>query len=850
MLFLYASYRCEADEAVSSKVLENGLVVLAARSPAKDLATIDVKITAGSAAEGRRLGSGISHFVEHMVFKGTKTRLAGDIEREVKSYGGFMNGSVSPDLVDYHITLPSKNIPQALGILKDMLLNAVFDPAEFAREREVILKEMRLTNDEPQSKIIKILNATAYRIHPYRHPIIGYEALFQKLGRDDLVDFYNSAYVPNRIVIAVVGDVDPGSAISAVEREFDDFRASVYGNAWPLSAEPLQIDKRAYAEEAETTLAYMALGFHSTALTDEDLYALDVLSIILGRGDNSRLNTAVYKAKGLVHAVSAANFTPRDPGLFIITAILDPVNLDKASAAIREEVNKLKAGPATDDELEAARRIVLADYIYNRETTEGMADDMASNYILTGSADFSERYLAGVRSVSREDVMRVANLYLTDTNLSEVRLVPKGMKPNTANYTGAAALAGDKFDKVTLDNGLRIIFYKNPASPSVSITVAMLGGCMAETYDDNGISGMTARMLFKATRSRKQSQLLGAIQKMGGDADSFSGMSSFGFKIKFLKENFDEIVAIVKDVLVNATFPEDELEREKARTIAMIQEEDDDIFGRGLNAMRKGVFPGSPYGLRYLGGKASIARMTKRELVDFYTKYFTAANMVIAVSGDIEVAQARKKFTAAFSDIRKGAPAPIAKRPGTPLAYSSETITMEREESLVIQGFRSAGLKDDDRYALEVLGSVLSGQSGRIFSGLRDKLGLAYSLGCVQKLSMDTGFFAFYAATSKDKIPEVKKALAKEILDARRGPMPDRELDLARLELSTKYRVDLQLNEYVSSAGAMEELCGLGCERIFAYADAIDNVTAADVHRVAEKYIDPGHSAEVVISPQ
>lgn len=823
---------------------------MAARSSAKDLATVNVKIMAGSSEEGRYLGSGISHFVEHMVFKGTRTRPPGEIEREIKSYGGFINGSASLDLVDYHITLPSGKIPQALAILKDMLLNAVFDPVEIERERQVILKEMRLKNDDPQSKLFRILSSTAYRAHPYRHPTIGHETLFKNLSRDDLVGFYNSAYLPNKMVITVVGDIDPNEVIKEVEGVFRDFRISAYGNTAPPPVEPMQIDKRTYTEEADTTLAYLALGFHSTSLTDEDLYALDILSIILGRGDNSRLNTALYKAKQLVYSVASANYTPRDPGIFLITAILDPKNADEAYEAIFEEVNKLKTGPVTEDELEAARRSVLADYIYKRDTTEGMADDISSNYMLTGSADFAERYLNGVRAVSKDDIRRVANKYLKETNLSEVRLVPRGTIPGAVKASGLLPLTADRFDKITLANGLRIVLYKNPASPSVSVTVAMLGGCMVETDSDNGISGMTARMLFKGTRSRKQHELLGAIQNMGGDADSFSGMSSFGFTIKSLKENLDDIIAISKDVLVNATFPEGELDKERSRTIAMIQEEDDDIFTRGLNAIRKNVFPGSPYGLRYLGSRESVAKMSRSDLVDFYTKYFTGGNMVIAMSGDIDVEPVRKKLSAVFSDIRKGGPVTGARIPGTPLAASSETITMERQESLVIQAFRSAGLKDDDRYPLEVLGSVLSGQSGRIFSGLRDKLGLAYALGCVQKLSMDTGFFAFYAATSKEMIPEVKKALAEEILDARKKPMPEEEIAIARLELSTKYRVEAQSNEYISSTGALEELCGLGCDRVFSYVNEIEKVTAADVHRVAEEYIDPGRSAEVVISPQ
>jgi len=169
-------------EAVSLKVLGSGLVVLAKECPPRELVSISVKITAGSSLEGEYLGSGISHLVEHMVFKGTKTRPAGAIEKEVKSYGGFINGSTSQDLTDYYITCQSRYFDKALSLLKDMLQNAVFDPAEFEKEKEVILKEINLRDDEPTACLVRILNETAYLEHPYKYPPIGYEAPFRRLA--------------------------------------------------------------------------------------------------------------------------------------------------------------------------------------------------------------------------------------------------------------------------------------------------------------------------------------------------------------------------------------------------------------------------------------------------------------------------------------------------------------------------------------------------------------------------------------------------------------------------------------------------------------------------------------------
>nr|HPM43219.1 insulinase family protein [Candidatus Omnitrophota bacterium] len=602
--------------------------------------------------------------------------------------------------------------------------------------------------------------------------------------------------------------------------------------------------------EMDTTLGYLALGFHSTALTDEDLYAMDILSMALGRGDNSRLNKTLYKNKGLVHTVSAWNYTPKYPGLFVVTAILPPDNAEKTAVSVLEEIEAVKDGGLTEEELETARRTVLSDYIFRRETTEGLADDIASNFMLTGSPNFSERYIEGINGVSQDDIRRVAKRYLVNTNLTEIRLMPRGTSPQKT-----AILQPDKskgrIEKSTLPNGLKVLIHKNSSSPSVAITVAGLGGIMVEDEKTNGISSLVSRMIFKGTKNRKESELVGAIERMGGSADTFSASSSFGFTIKCLKEDLDVVLDISMDVLTNATFPEEELEKEKRLTLAMIKEEDDAILERGMNSLRGEMYPGSPYGMRYLGEESSIKNMARPVLQDFYKRYYTANNLVLSVSGDVEIAELQQKLSHVFSGIARSEE--TASIPGSVTAPSgpvSKNISMQRDESLYMSGFHSASMIDSDRYSMEVVSSVLSGQSGRMFDELRDKRSLAYSLGCIQRSSINTGLFIFYVATSKEKINDVKKSVAEQISSIRRSTVPEKELEMARKELVTRYLVSAQSNEYISTNAAIEELCGNGADRVFDYEDSINRVTAEDIKRSALKYLDPDKSAEVTISPR
>ncbi len=835
------------DEAVSKKILDNGLTLLARWSSAEGLVAIDVKVKTGSSLEGQYLGSGISHAVEHMIFKGTSRRRPGAIETEVKSYGGVINGSASQDITDFYIILPSKYLPQALDILKDMLLNARMDPAELTKEKEVILKEISMDEDEPQGRIMRMLNEESYLVHPYKYPTIGYRDNLKALTSGDLANYYSARYVPNRIIVTIVGDVDEAYAISEAEKEFRDFRRANYSPYDIVAAEPEQIQPRSIREDIEANLTYLSMGFHSTSILSEDLYAMDVLSAILARGDNSRLNTVLYKNKNLVHTVAAWNYTPRDPGLFVITAILDKNQLEDTKKTIMEEVNRLHSELVQDGELEAAKRMLTADFISTRETIEAQANDISTSYAFTGSETFSVRYLDGMRAITKEDIRSVANKYLLADKLTTVILTPKAqaipVKP------AEKKVSKNIVSKITLPNGIRVIVREDRKIPSVSITAAMLGGTSAETIDNNGISNLTADMVLRGTISRPESaKIKGRIQELGGEMDPFSGVNAFGINITILKPDIDIALEILRDVLGNASFAEREFDKSKSSATASILIEDDDIMEAGVKVLRNELFKGSSYSLNPAGRIASIDSLKIGEVAEFYGKYYVPDNMVIAVSGDVDGEKVKEKVSMLFSGLKWKKAPPTS--PVIPVIDKPKTIcvTTDKEESLIMLGFRTVPKKDPDRYSLEVLGAVMSGYSGRFFSELRNKLSLAYTLGCWQDFWVDAGMIVFYVATTKDKLNEADCALMDELVKLRAHLITDEELVMAKRELSSRHRMAMQTNGYFAFNFAVEELRGLGYDDVYKYDTAINSVTKEDVKNAANKYLDPQKIVKVVVS--
>jgi len=837
------------DEAVSRKVLDNGLTILAAPSEATDLVSVNLLVKSGAANEGEYLGSGIAHFIEHMVFKGTGTRSPGDIEREIKSYGGSMNGCVMQDFTSFTILVPSGHLTGALSILKDMMQNASFDQKEFEREREVILNEANLGNDDPNRVLIRRLNETAYMDHPYRFPPIGYPEMFKALTRDDLVRHYKTVYVPNNMIISIAGGIEPARAIEFAANEFKDFRLPNYTARDLARAEPPQIAGRSRQEEVQANLSYLAMGFHSTRLASEDLYAMDVLSMILGRGDNSRLNRALVKDMRVAHTVSAWNYTPRDPGLFVVTAITDRETLAEAKAAVLAEIDTIKTALVNDIELLTAKRMALSDLIFSRQTIDGLAMDIAKSEAMTGSCDFSEDYVRKIQSVTREDVKSAAAKYLTEDNLTSIELVPFGTK-DAAAAPAASSGKSETMMRELMHSGLRIVVRPDTRSPVISITAAFTGGLSAEKPARNGISNLTAQMLLKGTKARDEEDIRGAADRLGGNISAFSGYNSLGVNIVVLKHDLNFALDLVFDILNNPTFPEDELDKEKSLVMANIRDEDNDIFQNAANGLRRILFAGSPYAMRTTGTLETVSAITRDDIADFHNSYCSADNMVISISGDVKPEAVIKRVNEKFRNLRAG-PVPILlEKEDRADERAARTIEMQKDQSVILVGFETVDNKDPDRFTLEVISSILSGSSGRLYHSLRADKSLAYVLGCVNRQMTNTGYFVAYVATTREKIDEARGAMLDQIKSIRTKRVTPEELELAKRELTTALKNDMQLNQFVSYTSAIDELIGPGYNDVYKYRDGIRKVTRNDVLATAKKYLDTGRSAEItVLSP-
>ena len=316
-------------------------------------------------------------------------------------------------------------------------------------------------------------------------------------------------------------------------------------------------------------MAQVVLAFPSVRLTHPDLIALDTLAKVLGEGRGSRLDLAV-REPGLAHAVSAWNYTPRDPGLFGVALRLDPDKIPQALEAVWAALERMQRELVTAGELEAARRGVMAQYLFGRQTVAAQAADLAGSEALTGDPEFSWHYVQGVQQVDAEALRRVAQTYLWRDRVTQVVVRPRG---TGAAETPAAIFRATRATEppvslVTLSNGIRVLLREDPRLPIVTLRVTAIGGTLYETPATNGLSALMSRMFLRGTALRSAQEITDLVRSLGGDLASTSGRNSIGVSLSLLSRDVSTGVELLSDVWHHPAFPADEFLKEQRLLLA------------------------------------------------------------------------------------------------------------------------------------------------------------------------------------------------------------------------------------------------------------------------------------------
>ncbi|MBI3269977.1 MAG: insulinase family protein [Planctomycetes bacterium] len=849
-----------ARPALHRETLDNGLVLILQEDHTAPLLTLQAWFKAGAIHENELLGCGMSHFVEHMLFKGTRRRGVGQFARDIAAAGGDLNAYTHFDRTVFHVHVRSDFFDAALDALADVIQHSTFPPEETEKEQEVILNELKSYLDNPDRVAHYLFHETLYHVHPFRFPIGGLVDQFRRLSREDLVRYYEKVYVPNNMLFVAVGDFRIPEALPKVRAAFEPYARKPLPPIY-IPAEPRQTAPRTAIREFRTRVAKLRIGWHTVAISHPDLFPLDVMASILGGGNASRLTRVLRDRKGLVFDIDAGNHTPNDPGYFYVAANLDAANVDAARAAVLEEVHEFGLEPVTAEELASAKNRVEADFYYKRQTIEGQADALGVSEILTGGIGFDEVYLEGIRRVTPAEIQRVARTYFSDENLTVTALVP--LSPPTVPQAGAAAPAATEGRggpararipaacRFRLENGATICGVENHKLPIVSAYATFLGGARFESPDKNGVSNLMADLLTRGTKTRAAEEIARSIESVGGVIDSVSGKNAFGLRLTVLKKDLDLGLDVLADCLANPAFAEKELEQVRQEVLSAIRLKTDQVWDANSILFSKLFYGAHPYGLYPLGTLETVEKLSREDLRAFHARHCVPSNMVLALAGDLTAAEAEAAVRKAFGGFAGGPADPPAIGPVPDLVSAVREVRELPDKNLaaVLWGFKTVAFHHPDRYPLEVLQNLLSKMGGRLFVHLRDEKALAYNVGCFSAVNLDPGYFGFYIMAQPHNVEPAVAAMREEIEVLKRELVSEEELATAKSTVIGGAMSDLQTNSSQAQSVALDQLYGLGYLEHFHLPERIAEVSREEILRVARTYFDLNRSLLTITRP-
>ena len=859
--------------------LPNGLRVVLQENHAAKVVAFQAWVAVGSADEPPEV-AGIAHVFEHMLFKGTARRGVGQIAQEVEAAGGEINAWTSFDQTVYHLVLASRFFDTGLDILADALQNSSFDPAELERELKVVLEEVKQGEDNPSRVATQALFGAAYSRHPYRRPVIGYTKTVKSFTRERLLDFFQRWYVANNVTFVVVGDFETKRAQAAIAEAFGKMASRPLARSRDESGkkEPQQKAPRAKVVTQDVRETQVGVAFHIPGIHHDDTAALDLLAIILGQGDSSRLTLGLKRRDQLVTDAFAYAYTPRDPGLLVAGATLPPDELRAAFAGLMSETFRLRHEEVSETELAKAKAIIESDAIYQKETVQGQARKLGFFETVGGGIDWEDEYNRQVRAVTPATLMAAARKYLTAENATIAALVPegKGVDAGKREDELVAALesasdeaegrwappavapsrAEEEVARVKLPSGARLLVKRDPSVGLVAMRAVWMGGLRYEDARTNGVNNLIAALITRGTRTRTGDELAHEIEAMAGSIGGFSGRNSFGVRGEMLARHWERGLELFADCILDPAFSDEELEKERRQALEEIRTQADNISSETFRLFQQTLYRKHPYRLDVIGSADSVAGLTRKKLVDYYKRHMSPSQMTLAVVGDVDPKAVVQKVRALFGATPSRAAAPAPEAPARPWDATHPIVGQEvfkfqnKQQAHVVYGFPGTTITDRDRFALEVLATILSGQGGRLFVELRDKRGLAYRVSAFSVEGVDPGYFAVYIATSPENLAVAKSGIEDELGKVAAVPVPKVELERAKRYLVGAHEISLQRRAALASTLAFHEAYGVGWDEYRRYAPGILAVTAADVQRVAQKYLVRDRAIIATVKPE
>lgn len=813
----------------TTDTLPNGLTVILDPDPTAPVVSAQIWVETGSMHEDTFLGAGLSHFLEHMVFKGTRDYDADTLATVVQAAGGHWNAYTTFDRTVYYIDGPSKSLPEFLKCLTGLVYFPTIPESEFEKEKDVIRREIDMGLDDPDNVATRDLLSTAFQADPRRHPVIGHRHLFDAITYPDMIRYHKVRYTTDRSFIVISGDFDPDTVLQQITELTADCQPGC-GKEPNVVADPPQLGPRFMRSTFAIPASRISLAWKIPAVDHPDSPAYEVLAAILGRGRSSLLYHHLRDQQGLALEISAFAWTFAGcEGIFGISADADHQHRETLVAAIHDQILSIQT-LELDAWIDKAKRQIAASQFRSLTTASGRATDLASNWHEARDLNFTRSHVDLIQQVTADDIRRVA-AKLNPNRVTQTILDPIDAPPPNK----AQKILRDKeaIEVTTLDNGLPIALIPDRRVPLIHFQAAARAGLLSETPENNGINQLLSSTLTKGTTTRNSQDIALALESLGASITAATGNNALLIQAGGLAPDFAQIADVFCDVISSPSFPEEAMLRERASQQASLEEALQDPLHLAFKTMRATAFDGKGYGLDSLGTAETLKTLTRQSLVDHHRKHFNPSNMALAVAGDFDPAELKDKLNQQLANLKPGESWTPNIEP--PLTGKSVTRHLNKKQAVLALGYPGASAIDDTRHALAFLHSYCSDMAGPLFLRIREELGLAYQVGATQFVGHGTGLFSFYCATSPEQAELAHEELLKEIGKIAAHGIPADAFERVRETVLSS--VAIQQQSIASSArhATLNQLFGLPADEHLRLIETYEAVSAKDVADAAKQ---------------
>jgi zinc protease len=847
--------------AVERTELPNGVTLLVREQPGTGVVAIDTWVEAGYFHEPDEV-AGMAHLFEHMFFKGSeKFPGAETIAQELAEVGGDSNAGTIYDSTNYYFVVPTEGFPRAAEIMADAIAHPIFDPAELAKEAEVVIEESNRKLDNPVPLALERMLATSYTQHRIKRWRIGSNEVLRNIQRANLLAFFETLYRPENLIVSIAGDISHEEAKRIALASFGSLpRGELKKERGP--AEPPQTEFRYGRSEGDLQQGYSVMGWHTVGVGGEDELALELLATVLGQGRASRLFRNVVGPDAAATA-DAQHWQFEDVGVFILLASFDEPKRGEVDRRLLQEVERMKAHGPTAAELALAKNLLRSETVLGLESALGQAQALAYAEANYGYRELGER-IAKRERIDAEAVRAAARKYLTTEKLTLYHYAPQGaptvdaaaaltaVRAATAEAPPALAatelpppakpLAGAKGDagpvETKLASGAALVTRERTGIPAVSVGIFFAGGRADESSADAGITQLMASSLRRGTESRSGEEIDRAFEFLGTQLQTSVQPDWFGFAVTVEASNLRPAVELLADVVLHPTFPADGVEGERALQLATIKRSFDSSIQRPIALALSQLYPSHPYGLPRIGNEGAVAGLDRDDLAAWWKQRIAAEDATVIVVGDVAAGAAKELLEQAFRELPKRGSARAATPAPLPLPARIETVEFrDRKQSAIVLAFQTVPASHEDAPEIALIQNATSGLAGTFFAELRGRRSLAYTVFVGPDLRKEGGLVYAYLASEASKEEEARTALLTEMRRLADDGLTEDDLRRAKSSYAGSTKIDLQTNAAVLFDYADNLFLGLGLDGTKKRLEAAQKSTLAEVEDAAKRHL-------------